>query len=217
MAKGIYVGVNDIARKVKKIYVGIDGVARKVKKAYIGVNGIAQEFYSAETLVPFTSNIFPRSWVESSDYLSATANDKYGEWRIVAQSSYSEANRLIHAFDGNDNTYYWGDEILSSAGFEFLRIYTPNGVLISPKEIKVKHKFVGNTSYPATVVGVAPDGKSVTLGTLTPASTEYTNTFTISENNFFNQFYILLRQYSASQLTPYVYSFECVSGTLKAE
>lgn len=47
MAKGIYVGVGGVARKVKKLYVGVGGVARKVKKAYIGVNGVARLMFSA--------------------------------------------------------------------------------------------------------------------------------------------------------------------------
>ena len=46
MAKKVYYGVGDTARKVKKMYYGIDGVARKVKKAYIGVNGVARLFWS---------------------------------------------------------------------------------------------------------------------------------------------------------------------------
>ena len=46
MAKGVYIGVNGIARKVKKIYIGVDGIARKVKKAYIGVGGIARPCFS---------------------------------------------------------------------------------------------------------------------------------------------------------------------------
>lgn len=47
MAKAAYIGIDSVARKVKKIYVGIDGVARKVKKAYIGVAGVARLFYSS--------------------------------------------------------------------------------------------------------------------------------------------------------------------------
>ncbi|MGB8455142.1 MAG: hypothetical protein WCD89_22780 [Anaerocolumna sp.] len=47
MAKGIYVGVGGVARKVKKIYIGVSGVARKVKKAYVGVGGAARLFFSA--------------------------------------------------------------------------------------------------------------------------------------------------------------------------
>lgn len=54
MAKGAYVGVGGVARKVKKIYVGVDGVARKVKKAYVGVNGVARLVYSASVIERLT-------------------------------------------------------------------------------------------------------------------------------------------------------------------
>ena len=47
MAKNIYIGVNNVSRKVKKMYIGVNGVARKVKKGYIGVNGVARQFYSS--------------------------------------------------------------------------------------------------------------------------------------------------------------------------
>ena len=46
MAKAIYAGVNNVAKKVKKVYVGVDGIARKVKKAYVGVNGVAKLCYT---------------------------------------------------------------------------------------------------------------------------------------------------------------------------
>ena len=41
MAKGVYIGVDSKARKVKRIYVGVNGIAKIVKKAYIGVGGKA--------------------------------------------------------------------------------------------------------------------------------------------------------------------------------
>jgi hypothetical protein len=47
MAKGLYVGVSNVARKVKKAYVGVGDVARKVKKIYIGVNGVARLAYAS--------------------------------------------------------------------------------------------------------------------------------------------------------------------------
>nr|DAU26584.1 MAG TPA: hypothetical protein [Caudoviricetes sp.] len=31
MAKGVYVGVDGVARRVKTMYVGVNGVARKIK------------------------------------------------------------------------------------------------------------------------------------------------------------------------------------------
>lgn len=46
MAKKVYIGVDDIARRVKKIYIGVGGVAKKVRKGYIGVGGIARLFFS---------------------------------------------------------------------------------------------------------------------------------------------------------------------------
>lgn len=45
MSKGIYVGVDNKARKVKNIYVGVDDKARKVKAAYVGVGGVARQVW----------------------------------------------------------------------------------------------------------------------------------------------------------------------------
>lgn len=61
MAKSIYTGINDKARKVKGIYVGIDGKARKVKKAYIGIGGKAHLFYSGD-------------WILGAEVLSSTSS-----------------------------------------------------------------------------------------------------------------------------------------------
>lgn len=47
MAKKVYIGVDNVPRKVKKVYAGVDGVARKVKKGYIGVNGVARLFWQS--------------------------------------------------------------------------------------------------------------------------------------------------------------------------
>jgi hypothetical protein len=51
MAKGAYIGVDGVARKVKQPYIGVDNVARKVKKAYIGVDNVARECMSGGTPV----------------------------------------------------------------------------------------------------------------------------------------------------------------------
>lgn len=50
MAKGIYVGVSSIAKKIKKAYFGVNNVAKKIKKIYIGVGGVAKLSYNAESL-----------------------------------------------------------------------------------------------------------------------------------------------------------------------
>lgn len=61
MAKSIYTGINDKARKVKGIYIGIGGKARKVKKAYIGIGGKAHLFYSGD-------------WILGAEVLSSTSS-----------------------------------------------------------------------------------------------------------------------------------------------
>lgn len=61
MAKGIFTGIDDKARKAKKLYIGVDGKARKVKKAYIGVDGVARLFYSS-------------GWVLGSEALSGSSS-----------------------------------------------------------------------------------------------------------------------------------------------
>ena len=50
MAKGMWIGIGSVAKKVGKMYIGVGGVARKVKKAYIGVNGVARCFFSSGEL-----------------------------------------------------------------------------------------------------------------------------------------------------------------------
>lgn len=49
MAKGAYIGVNNVARKIKNGYIGVDNTARKIKKGYIGVSGVARQFFQCGT------------------------------------------------------------------------------------------------------------------------------------------------------------------------
>jgi hypothetical protein len=46
MSKGIYIGVDGTARKVKRAYIGVDGTARRITKGYIGVGGVARPFWT---------------------------------------------------------------------------------------------------------------------------------------------------------------------------
>lgn len=68
MAKKIYIGVNNVSRKVKKMYIGVNGVARKVKKAYIGVNGVARLFFTGGELAYYGTDSLYNSPAESSAY-----------------------------------------------------------------------------------------------------------------------------------------------------
>lgn len=50
MAKKVYFGAGNRARRCRRIYVGVGDTARLVTHGYIGVNGIAQEFWSGGVL-----------------------------------------------------------------------------------------------------------------------------------------------------------------------
>lgn len=47
MAKKLYFGVDELARKGKKMYFGVNDRARKAKKAYVGIGGVARPFFGA--------------------------------------------------------------------------------------------------------------------------------------------------------------------------
>ena len=48
MATNLYIGVNNVARKIKNMYIGVGGKARKIKKGYIGIGNKARLFYVAK-------------------------------------------------------------------------------------------------------------------------------------------------------------------------
>lgn len=83
MSKGIYIGIDGKARKVKKLYVGVDGKARKVKKGYVGVNGVARLFYSGGG-----SGLLPSGYTEL-EYAITQANSQYNIFiRLTTSESY---------------------------------------------------------------------------------------------------------------------------------
>lgn len=218
MAKSIYVGVDGKARKAKKAYVGVDNKARKVKKGYIGVNGVARLFYSAETLVPFTSNPAPTTWTDSSDYKSATATNDYGEWNVTAGTVTDNPNlyRASYAFDGDASSRYIAASLSSSSAVTSININCPTGVSIKPTKISITHRYCGNSTYPALIQAYTGT-KWVTLATMSMFSSVSTETFTIEGDSYYTRFRITLYRYSSNSNTPYVYDFEITSGTLKIE
>lgn len=44
---GQYIGVANVARKIKNEFIGVAGVARKVKSEFIGVAGVARKFFQS--------------------------------------------------------------------------------------------------------------------------------------------------------------------------
>ena len=87
MPKGAYIGVDNIAHKIKKGYIGVDGVARRIRKAYIGVGGVARPCWNGGELTyygtPFKLSYGRRNMGADSNGMyaifgSGSASDEYG-------------------------------------------------------------------------------------------------------------------------------------------
>lgn len=165
MAKGLYIGVNSVARKVNKIYIGVDGVARRIKKGYIGVGGAARLFFTAElsyvgTLTPLDKKkgwhlagsnaryaVFMGGNSNASNTPSACAYDS--NLTFVSAPSVSGTNR--EACAGNIGNYVWYSEILDSTKTSYITSYDLSLVrIISDKGIRygsITEAFAINTPY----------------------------------------------------------------------
>ena len=97
MAKGAYVGVDGVARKIKKGYVGIDSKAKKIKKGYVGVGGVARPFFSSDGL-EYYGTIEPLS--EARSRLAATTVGNYA----LFGGGYTSYSALTDSVDAYDNT-----------------------------------------------------------------------------------------------------------------
>ena len=133
MAKGIYIGVNSLARKVKKAYFGVNNVARKIKKIYIGVGGVAKLSYNADSLPESnimlygTNKIFylnnnknyslsPSSITQYSNGSSAISETIYSSGRISPKGNYfyfnyfspttSNTMKIYKLNEGNVSLFY---------------------------------------------------------------------------------------------------------------
>ena len=49
----MFIGVDNIAKKIKNCYVGVDGKSRKVKAVYVGVNGVARLVWKSNPIGKF--------------------------------------------------------------------------------------------------------------------------------------------------------------------
>ena len=200
---------------LKELYKSKNGKARKVKKGYIGVDEVARLFYSAETLVPFTSNIMPYGWTNSSDYLSATVTDQYGTWRTIASAIDDEDCPISNMFDGDTGgtSRYKPKRPSSDTAYTTTQIFLPAGVTVNPTQIKIWSRYAKN-SY---LFGIGIDGTLTELGQLTLNSQSYVSTtFNISSDKYYKGFELQTRRYNTST-TCIITEFELISGTLKIE
>ena len=101
MGKAIYIGVDGVARKVKKVYLGVDSLARKVKKGYIGVAGVARQFYSSKQVLSYYG--LATNLNAARGYLAATT---VGNYALFGGGNGSSVNGVSAGYfvDAYDNT-----------------------------------------------------------------------------------------------------------------
>lgn len=113
MAKGIYLGIDSLSRKVKKMYVGVNGLARKIKKGYVGVNGLARLFFSGgkPAYIGSSNDGTIESWNGISGYydsphINGGDNEKYAIFYNCGFYAYDKTLLLsnVPGDKGNDNT-----------------------------------------------------------------------------------------------------------------
>jgi len=96
VAKAAYIGVGNVARKVKKMYIGVGGVARKVKKAYIGVGGLARLCWSANPpiLSKYTGTVTPLSLARTN-----ITGASIGIYALFAGGYYYSINGTVDSYN----------------------------------------------------------------------------------------------------------------------
>lgn len=134
MAKEIYIGVNNIANKVKKIYVGVDGVAKKIKKVYVGdANGKARLCFSSAS-VPFISGSITCSNTRS----------------IVVNNIGFTPTHAVLILGSNGGTSYYSDLYNGSLGRYYMSgmsYSSSSTATVDGESVTFKGSFVRNVSY----------------------------------------------------------------------
>jgi hypothetical protein len=222
MAKGIYVGVDSKARKVKKAYVGVDNKARKVKKGYIGVGGVAQLFYSSVEIIQFNSNPAPTTgWTATStDNKNFSSQNKYGIWNINGTQAFTNTSAdwyVNNAFDANIDTQYRSVRFSDSSTYMKATLNCPTNVYIRPSKISITHHNTGDGS---TIEGYNINTnaweKLINISGSKSNKTEILE-LSLPEDAYYNAIRISLNYYSSTYSIVYLHEFAITEGTIKIE
>ena len=122
----MYIGVNNVARKISNCYVGVNGVARKVKAVYVGVNGVARLVWQS-IKTKFTS------------YASERATTSFSQ-------DYANSNAAIHKMNNNHMFFSATTRMESTIDFIYNIKLDDNGNIIS-KHARTVHSDSYNSSF----------------------------------------------------------------------
>lgn len=147
MGRGMYLGVDSKARKVKKMYIGVDGKARKVKKIFVGdANGKARLCWSGFTpmFVGTTKkelitsvdgvswSVSPAPWDTSDWYSSYGDNQNIGMTYGLGYYWIACGKYLLRSEDAVNWTVVKTSHLFSSfQHLGFMRVFFVNGKIVA--------------------------------------------------------------------------------------
>ena len=163
MAKGAYIGVDNVAHKIKKGYIGVDGVARKIKKAYIGIGGVARPCWGGGELAPYGA--ITALSVARSDLTATTV----GNYALFAGGSISGSGNYSAVVDAYNKSLTRSIPTqLSQARMYLLGTTVGNYALFAAGNNQYKMVDAYNTSLtrssPTELSSLLNEGAATTVG-----------------------------------------------------
>lgn len=172
----------------------------------------------------FTSNIIPNVWEESSDGLTATATNEYGEWEIVASGVLSSSYGVSKAFNGqtfSDNSAVcWVSQSLGNDDTAYIQINCPSNIRIKPMEIWVEYAACSSVDFGNTLQGCTHEGVWENIASIPKCDTDqtaYSYAISLSKDNYYSSFRLNVGRYSSTNDKAKVYEFCINSGVLQIQ
>lgn len=150
MAKGAFIGVDGVARKLSKKYIGVDGVARKISKGYMGVGGVARQFWPGGepvsglpvgSIVSTPVNGVSKNFIVVQQGIPSTAYDSScsGTW-LLMEDSYEK-----RVWKGSNANSYPASAIHSYLNSTFLNLLDSD-IRSAVKTVKIPYTNGRGTS-----------------------------------------------------------------------
>lgn len=87
--RGAYIGIDNIAHRIKGGYIGVDGLARKIKTAYVGIGGVARPCWKFDGRLSYWGQLGVSLDPPRSDFAATTV----GNYALIG-GGYQDASWL---------------------------------------------------------------------------------------------------------------------------
>lgn len=179
MAKGQWVGVNGVARKVKTKYVGVSGVARKIKAGWVGVSGVARQYFSSGISYTFVEGKGTASEITSQTVSAGVSGSNWYFSVTATLSTYVSGGQPCAYVEINDTTMagkrlaieYQTKSVIIRTG-AFVCFWDASGAIIASYDISggTSKSYIIPTGTVKIWIGVEDHASGTETRTLTISS-----------------------------------------------